>query len=73
MQLYVLLFECYSDRSEWKQGLTAVTEALACVPPEFQVKIRTILRYMLTMEEFKGAWGREGGYPPVTPASRSLC
>lgn len=37
MQLYVLLFECFSDRSEWKQGLTAVTESLRCVPPDFQV------------------------------------
>lgn len=36
-QLYALLLECYSDRSEWKLGLNAVGEALQCVPPEFQV------------------------------------
>lgn len=36
-QLYVLLFECYSDRSEWKQGLAAVSDSLRCVPPDFQV------------------------------------
>ncbi|CAN0555589.1 unnamed protein product, partial [Ectocarpus sp. 12 AP-2014] len=36
LQLYVLLFECYSDRSEWKQGLAAVTDSLRCVPPDFQ-------------------------------------
>ncbi|CAM9269015.1 unnamed protein product [Scytosiphon promiscuus] len=35
-QLYVLLFECYSDRSEWKQGLAAVTDSLRFIPPEFQ-------------------------------------
>ncbi|CAM9765355.1 unnamed protein product, partial [Ectocarpus sp. 4 AP-2014] len=35
-RLYVLLFECYSDRSEWKQGLAAVTDSLRCVPPDFQ-------------------------------------
>lgn len=36
-QLYVMLFECYSDRKEWKKGLTAVMESLQCVPPDVQV------------------------------------
>lgn len=40
MQLYVLLLECYSDRSEWKLGLNAVGEALQCIPREFQVTDR---------------------------------
>lgn len=37
-QLYVLLFECYSDRSEWKQGLDAVNDSLRCVPPPLQAR-----------------------------------
>lgn len=40
-QLYVLLFECYSDRSEWKQGLASVNDSLRCVPPDFQVRRST--------------------------------
>ena len=54
--MYVLLFECYSDRSEWKQGLAAVTEALGCVPPDYQVitHVRTRMANMLRISVGRG-------------------
>eukprot|EP00903_Cladosiphon_okamuranus_P014428 g13389.t1 len=47
-QLYVLLFECYSDRAEWKQGLAAASESLRCVPPEFQWRVVFMSRLGVT-------------------------
>lgn len=33
----MLLFECYADRSEWKAGLAAVSDAFKFISLEFQV------------------------------------